>query len=187
MAKLGAASGGDCLAEFSQLVADSWVLAGAGGAPASGVTSLEDCLASCSGTCMWATYNYNTDVCTKYTATNTGNTLVALRAAPSGDDVQAEGAKAEAIASGFFTYWRHSGAVGTALAGSPGADTTFQACSRACSGNPSCAAFSMASPTGTALDSTGTCTLLAGDTTVDTGMRSLMRAVPAQLAIPALV
>lgn len=65
VARLGAETGADCLAEFAQIVDAAWWLPGANASAVAGVSTFGDCVDACTGDCQFVTFDYNDNTCYK--------------------------------------------------------------------------------------------------------------------------
>lgn len=67
VAREGAESGADCLAEYAQIVDAAWWLPGAAGgfagAEVADVSNFTACVEACGANCQMVTFDYNTDKC----------------------------------------------------------------------------------------------------------------------------
>jgi hypothetical protein len=60
VARTGAASPADCLAEFAQIVDSAWYMAGTAAMDVvSSAATFADCTAACTGDCMYVTFDYD--------------------------------------------------------------------------------------------------------------------------------
>jgi hypothetical protein len=194
VARTGAGSAADCLAEFAQIEDAAWFMGGSvalGNITASlSVNTFGACVDACqaSPTCQYVTYDYNTQECfvkTVGTATTSGDVL-AFKAVVAGDTTAASVGTAKALASGSYTFWADAGAgVGIEIT-PPGPTTTAAACLSACDTNAACAAVAMTSVTGmnAQLDS---CRLSKGVNTVAQFKRSVTKTVATKLQVSAAV
>lgn len=186
VARTGAASPADCLAEFAQIVDAAWYMGGAVSLTnaTDSATTFDACVAACkaSATCQYATFDYDSKQCflkAVGTASAAGDVL-AFKAVVAGDTSAASTAKA--LASGSYTFWNSGAADVGKSADLNAAATTVTACLTACDGDAECAAVAMTGAT--SMDATGiSCKLIKGDSTVATFKRTATRAVVTKLSL----
>lgn len=187
VAKLGAESVSDCLAEFTQVEDNVWELKSAGSNPITATNgtayTVADCAAACrsNAKCMWFTFDYAANQCALYLAPTGSAQYTGFKVAPAGDVVATTSVKRNALASGRYTWWKSALAdVGTEISS---ASKTVEQCQKDCNADPLCAAIVFTGTiTGTGEAASGTCSMRKGTDTVDTGLRSLTSTRVTQLS-----
>jgi len=191
VARAGADSPADCLAEFAQIADAAWFLGGSVAmtnvTQASGVTTFDGCVADCKadGNCQYITFDYDAATCWKkaVTAPATTGDVVAFKAVTAGDTTAAGTRKkvAKGLSSGSYTFWKDS-AANVGASSSAGPTDSIQACLSACDNDFDCAAVTMTGVTSDASLPTS-CNLIKGDKTIATFRRSVTKAVASQLKV----
>lgn len=188
VARVGAASAADCLAEFAQIVDAAWYMGGAVSLTnaTDSATTFDACVAACkaSATCQYATFDYDSKQCflkAVGTASAAGDVL-AFKAVVAGDTSAASTAKA--LASGSYTFWAET-AAGVGASTSAGPTSSGSACLSACDNDGACAAVAMSGVKPSLADAISSCSLIKGDSTVAQFKRSVTKAVATKLQVSA--
>lgn len=189
VARAGADSPADCLAEFAQISDSAWYMGGSAAMEAvSAASSFDTCVAACKAedSCQYITFDYDTSACSMMKATSqSGNTgdVLAFKAVVAGDTSAASKTKANALASGSYSFWK-SDAAGIGASSSGGPNTNYQACLSACDADAECAAVAMTGVSSSdATAQIGTCSLIKGNSSVATFKRSMTKAVVGRLTV----
>lgn len=185
VARPGATSVSDCLAEFTQVEDNVWSLPSNLTATPDAADSLEGCTAACAedADCMFVTFNYASDSCSLFLAPFGTDMFVGYKTSPAGDVVETSAVQKAALASGRYTWWSTATFELGTETGAAQASATVDNCQKACNLEPTCAAVVMSGLSGTSDSATGSCSMRKGSTLVDTGLRSLVRAVSTQLSL----
>ena len=192
VARTGAGSAADCLAEFAQIEDAAWFMGGS--VALSNITAslsantFGACVDACqaSPTCQYVTYDYDTQECfvkTVGTASTSGHVL-AFKAVVAGDTTAASVGTAKALASGSYTFWAET-AAGVGASSSPGPTSSGSACLSACDSDGACAAVAMAGVKASLADGIDSCSLIKGVNTVAQFKRSVTKTVATKLQVSA--
>jgi hypothetical protein len=196
VAALGAQSPADCLSEFAQINDGAWSISISTATTNTAQPTFDACIQSCksNSACEYATYDYYHQTCYLRIATtvsdNSTKKAIAYKAVPAGDTSassakkhKASGPGAKATASGSYTWWQYDASAAAwdnkVAVSSP---ATLQDCLTACDNDSLCAAVLVDETAGAS--SPPVCSLVYGSTAIDTGMRTMTRAVSTQLKPP---
>lgn len=188
IARSGASTASDCLAEFAQIVDVAWWLnSTATPAASAAAADMTACAATCMGSCMFVTLDYESggSNCTTYTG-GAGTGALAFKAVSYADTAASKLkpslTKAKAIASGSYTFWTNVDQ-DSVLTQTADAKDTFADCLEACDADAECAGVSIEVGSPTLATSGETCKLIKGITTLNSWKRSATRAVASQLSL----